>query len=188
MPALQSRKWTADEVRRLIDEHPEPTPRMECVDGALLVTPSPGPRHQRIILAVVKQIDAFVASSRIGEVRLSPSDVRLKADLVQPDLYFLAAPHRPAPAPLIPALAIEVLSPGSAKFDRVIKRRSYLRNGVAEYWIVDGESETVERWRPGVDAPDVLDDLIVWNTPAGEFTLDIRALFAAVREIETLMD
>jgi Uma2 family endonuclease len=188
MPALQSRRWTAEEVRRLIDEHPEPTPRMECVSGELLVTPSPSARHQRIVLAVARRLEAFVTSTRAGELRLSPSDVRIGGDLVQPDLYVLAAPRRPAPVSPIPALAIEVLSPGSAKFDRVTKRRSYLHNGVAEYWIVDGESETVERWRPDVDSPDVLDDAIVWNSPAGDFTLDIRAVFTDVRDIELLMD
>lgn len=188
MPALQSRKWTADEVRQLIDEHPYPPPRMEVVDGELLVTPAPGKRHQRIVLAVTRCLVDFVDAGKGGELRLSPSDVRLGADMVQPDLYFLTAPSRPDPASPIPSLAIEVLSPGSARFDRVIKRRAYLRNGVAEYWIVDGESETVERWRPGIDTAEVLDDVVVWHSPAGDFTLDIRAVFAAVREIELLMD
>jgi Uma2 family endonuclease len=39
--------------------------------------------------------------------------------------------------------------------DRREKRDLYLREGVPVYWIVDGESETVEVWRPGRDTPDI---------------------------------
>ena len=41
MPALRRHRWTADEVRRLIDERPGMSPRYELVDGELLVTPAP---------------------------------------------------------------------------------------------------------------------------------------------------
>jgi hypothetical protein len=38
MPAELRRRWTAREVRQLIDESPLATPRYELVDGELLVT------------------------------------------------------------------------------------------------------------------------------------------------------
>ena len=34
-------------------------------------------------------------------------------------------------------MAVEILSPSSARSDRTVKRRLYQRAGVAEYWIVD---------------------------------------------------
>jgi Uma2 family endonuclease len=45
-------------------------------------------------------------------------------------------------------LAVEVLSPSSAHFDRVRKRRFFQRVGVPEYWIVDVDARLIERWRP----------------------------------------
>ena len=37
MPALRRSHWTVDEVDRLAEEHREPVPRFELVDGELLV-------------------------------------------------------------------------------------------------------------------------------------------------------
>ena len=36
-----------------------------------------------------------------------------------------------------PDLVVEILSPSTARFDRFVKLREYLRAGVREYWIVD---------------------------------------------------
>lgn len=47
-----------------------------------------------------------------------------------------------------PVLVVEVLSAGTARFDRVIKRRRFQRAGIPEYWIVDLDAQAVERWRP----------------------------------------
>jgi Uma2 family endonuclease len=48
---------------------------------------------------------------------------------------------------------IEILSPTTAGRDRGVKRKLYARQGVAEYWIVDPESESVEVWTFGEDEP-----------------------------------
>jgi Uma2 family endonuclease len=60
-------------------------------------------------------------------------------------------------------LAIEILSPRSARTDRVRKRRLYQRAGVPEYWIFDADLRGVERWRPGDDAPEIADETLVWQ-------------------------
>ncbi|MEO8337512.1 MAG: Uma2 family endonuclease, partial [bacterium] len=60
-------------------------------------------------------------------------------------------------------LAVEVLSPGSARFDRVIKRPRYQRNRVPEYWVVDRASRTFERWQPDDERPAILSDMLVWQ-------------------------
>lgn len=43
-----------------------------------------------------------------------------------------------------PDLAVEVLSPGTARYDRVKKYNAYAHAGVREYWIADPLKETVE--------------------------------------------
>ena len=79
-------------------------------------------------------------------------------------------------------LAVETLSPSSARHDRVTKRPAYQRNRVPEYWIVDEMSRTIERWTPDDERPDVLAERLVWH-PAGAtepFVLDLVAFFEAV--------
>ena len=44
----------------------------------------------------------------------------------------------------MPDLTAEVISRGSWKRDRVEKKALYEQAGVAEYWIVDPDSETIE--------------------------------------------
>ncbi|MBK7925485.1 MAG: Uma2 family endonuclease [Gemmatimonadetes bacterium] len=45
-------------------------------------------------------------------------------------------------------LAVEIVSPGSRRMDRVEKRRLYQAQGVGSYWIVDPEARLVEVWGP----------------------------------------
>ncbi|MBI2922258.1 MAG: Uma2 family endonuclease [Planctomycetes bacterium] len=48
-----------------------------------------------------------------------------------------------------PDLAIEVLSPPHTERDRIEKRDLYFESGVAEYWIADPETHTIEVRRRG---------------------------------------
>jgi Uma2 family endonuclease len=62
-----------------------------------------------------------------------------------------------------PTLVIEVLSPQTAAHDRGPKRVCYQQLGVQEVWLVDFDSATLERWRPGADVPEVLRTELVWQ-------------------------
>jgi Uma2 family endonuclease len=187
MPALAERRWTPDELRQFIETHPEPVPRYELVYGKLLVTPSPTSLHQRLVFEIAMRLHSYVKQHDLGEVRISPSDLRPIPDsLLQPDLYVIPAidgRRAPLEDPVTRVLiAVEVLSPSSARFDRVIKRRLYQEMGVTEYWLVDPDAQTVERWCPGDARPEILDHEIVWQPQrvAGPFTLGIPALFREV--------
>jgi Uma2 family endonuclease len=76
-------------------------------------------------------------------------------------------------------LAVEVVSPGSARSDRVDKRDYYMKAGVPEYWVVDVDARVIERWTPGRETPRIEHTAMEWH-PAGaavSLTIDLATLF-----------
>jgi Uma2 family endonuclease len=76
----------------------------------------------------------YLRSYRVGHLIASPADISWGSDtLVQPDLFVVPVEQArtlewSAMRSLL--LAIEVLSPSSARADRFTKRRLYLQQGV----------------------------------------------------------
>lgn len=186
MPAREKQRWTAREVRELIATSPRKTPRYELVDGELLVTPSPAPPHQLAVRHILFELALYLREQAVAEVLTSPSDIEVEPEQVtQPDVFILSNPELdrivqdgfPAYELLV---AIEVISPSSARYDRVTKRALYHRR-VAEYWIVDVDARVIERWRRGNDRPEILTATLEW-TPEGvtrPFKLNLPSLFAS---------
>jgi Uma2 family endonuclease len=189
MAVLRPRRWTAAEVERLAEAREGLSPRYELVDGELLVTPAPSGRHQRIIFQLAVLLHEYVARGRLGEVRLGPGKLDLvTGERYEPDLFVLPAidGRRPpaADASIRPMLIVETLSPGSSRHDRITKRRSFQRNSVPEYWVVDGDAEAFEIWHPHDERAVLADDRIVWlpQGSANAFELDVGAFFASVAD------
>lgn len=165
MPAYTShrRRWTEEEFQAARDDAP-PGERWELVDGELLVTPSPNWVHQAMVARLLVHLDAYVRGQNLGRVFTAPLDVRLEPGIVlQPDILVVPAGELRVESDVVRRLllAVEILSPGSARHDRVRKRPAYQRNRVPEYWILDGSSQTVERWTPDSERPEILADQIV---------------------------
>jgi Uma2 family endonuclease len=190
MPALRQfppgKRWTAAEVRELMDGT-RPTPRYELVDGELLVTASPIPLHQRAVRLLARALEDYVEAHRLGEVMVSPADIELIPDsIVQPDVFVIPASIDPPTLTWSTVtsllLAAEILSPSSVRHDRVTKRRFLRDRGVSQYWVVDVDARTIERWTPDDARPEVLDDRLTWHPAeaAEPFGLDLRAYFARV--------
>lgn len=174
-------RWTREQVLAL----PYDGNRYELFDGELVVTPSPASRHQMVISVLFLKIGNYLEVNRAGLILTSPADLLLDGNQVaQPDLFVL--PRKPFPtweAAALPLLAIEVLSPSTARYDRAFKRRYYQRAGVAEFWVVDPDAELVERWRPGDVRPEILDREVTWQPVPGvaPLTIDLPVVFAEVR-------
>ena len=185
MPAAYGHRWTREEVERLVEQRDGYTPRYELVDGELLVTPGPNGRHQRIAIELAVLLRTYVRRQRLAEVRLGPSEVALDGEnRFEPDIFVAPAldgRFAPANEPVShPLLICEVLSPSSARHDRITKRRALQRREVPEYWVVDGSAKAIEVWRPGDERAMLIDDVLTWR-PAGSsepFTLDVKAFFA----------
>ena len=123
--------------------------RQEIIDGELVVTPSPLPKHQIVSRSIFRRLDQHVVANDLGEVYYAPIDIRFTPDNVLiPDIIFIARDRlhvvgsRAVDA--APDLVIEILSPGTRRRDLTTKRELYARFGVREYWPVDPEKRTVE--------------------------------------------
>lgn len=143
---LAKPRKTIEDYMHLPDEA-----RAELIDGELLMSPSPKFRHQQIVTRMGAILQQHVLNNNLGELVVAPMDVYLPSgDVVQPDLVFVSKGNSGIIQDWIrgaPDVVIEVLSPGAAERDRFIKRDLYARNGIPEYWIVDGESRTIEVFR-----------------------------------------
>jgi Uma2 family endonuclease len=109
----QSRPLTADDLESM----PDDGHRYELVEGALIVTPAPPRRHQRVLGEVFALLHASCPADL--EVLLAPFDVRLADDTaLQPDLLVARrADTTERNLPVAPRLAIEVLSPSTRLID-----------------------------------------------------------------------
>lgn len=168
MPAALDRYYTREEVLAL----PEDGNRYELVHGELLVSPSPRWRHQRVVLELAVRLRDYARRYALGEVLVSPADISFggRSDvLVQPDVFVVGPEYRGETEwGVIRSLALvaEVVSPGTARFDRFTKRRLYQEMRVPLYWILDADRRRAEVWTPEATAPVFQEELLTWH-PTG---------------------
>lgn len=182
MPTLK-RRWTAADL----DDLPNDGNRYEVIDGELYVTPAPSWMHQAAVFALATILQRYLDDSRVGFVFVAPADVQFSAvRLVQPDVFVVPPTNDRRPRHFDDVrhllVAVEVLSPSTARADRVAKRTTFREEGVDEYWIVDLESRTFERSTPDNPRAEVLAECLVWH-PAGApspLEVDLVAYFASV--------
>jgi Uma2 family endonuclease len=179
LPAVR----TADDLQWL----PDDSNRYEIIDGVLYVTSAPTLNHQRMVGALYMLLRPYATALGL-ELFMAPVDVRASpVTQVEPDL--LVAPRavthtvqtRWLPMPAL-VLAIEVLSPSTARVDRGRKRELYLSERVDQYWIFDVDARSVSVWSPeaveGITLTSA--DELCWQpvASAGPLVIDLGALFA----------
>ena len=172
MPA-QETWWTLEMVRAL----PDDGKRYEVLDGVLLVSPAPSFRHQRAVRDLCRILEDYTRAHGIGETMMSPADIELSPTrLVQPDVFVVPAELRVASWRDVTRLhlAAEVISPSTARADRMEKRTAYQDKEVPEYWVVDLDTRVFERWLPSDVRPELLSDRIEWRPVAEAPALSIN--------------
>ena len=182
LPDRSRRDWTVDEVRAL----PDDGNRYEVIDGEVFVTPAPSWLHQQAAMEFLFLVRPYAHRCAL-DCYIAPAEVAFSPRRsVEPDLFVVPrmdgrrATHFEEVQRLV--LAVEVISPSSARADRYRKRHLYQSEDVPEYWIVDPDARFVERWRPGDDAPEILVESLAW-TPQEDvepLVIDLVALFRRV--------
>jgi Uma2 family endonuclease len=138
--------WTPDPVMQryasFTVEHvlalPPDAPRVELRDGVMIVVPSPTGRHQKINIRLASWLmqhapDAYETLAAVG-VALSFKDT------LEPDVVLLKRPvrldqHLYDVEQVV--LAVEIVSPGTKRRDRLEKPAEYAAAGVRHYWRIE---------------------------------------------------
>ena len=182
--ALTSTRLTADEYFAL----PPTEQRTQLIDGEVVV-PEAGLRHQRIALEICYLLTGWLRENPgHGEAGI-PVDVHLDDfNVFAPDVWWVPEDERPArDAKRIvgpPALAVEVRSPSTWRYDLGAKTRTYERLGLTELWLGDSASDTVLVYRRSSAEADHFD--VELELAVGEslttpllpgFSVDLAALF-----------
>ncbi|MGX1808599.1 Uma2 family endonuclease [Nocardia sp. NPDC055321] len=115
----------------------------ELVDGVLVVAPQP-PRHQLAVWRMAAQLEPALPRSVAALARIelviddgTPPTVRVPDVLVVGGAAGAAHADRVEPADVL--AAVEIISPGSRRTDRIMKMTEYAESGIAEYWLLDIE-------------------------------------------------
>ena len=127
----------------------------EIIHGQLITHPRPAPRHARASFIIGGELTRPFDQGRGGPggwwILFEP-ELHLGRHILVPDLAGWRRERLPvfpeeAYFTLAPDWACEVLSPGTARVDRVLKMPIYAEQGVAWLWLVDPALRTLEVYR-----------------------------------------
>jgi Uma2 family endonuclease len=138
--SIQTTKFTKADYMALPEGFPA-----QLIRGYLVKEAAPTPWHQGLVSRIARLLEALVDVNR---VLCSPIDLFVDDESVlQPDVVVLPegtvlGPHL-TEIP-VPDLVVEVLSPSTRFRDRGVKTEIYFEAGVAEVWLVDPDTRTIE--------------------------------------------
>jgi len=124
--------------------------RDELINGVVMpMPPRPSFNHNRVGLNVSCLLERELAGTEHITVS-DGSDLYLgERDRFVPDLMVVGGPGQIWEDGVhgAPELVVEILSPGTVRWDRVLKKAVYGRAGVLEYWVIDPAGKSLEVYR-----------------------------------------
>jgi Uma2 family endonuclease len=128
--------------------------RYEIIDGEAYMMASPSRLHQEISMAVSTAISVYLKDKPCRvyaapfSVRLFPAEDQSDDTVVGPDISVVCdaskLDDRGCNGP--PDFIIEITSPSTARYDRIVKFDKYREAGVREYWIIDPDVKVVSAY------------------------------------------
>jgi Uma2 family endonuclease len=130
---------------------PEPLDRskLELIAGVLYMTPPPEYTHDNIVRRVIRLLTAhLIETNNKGNLYVPRAAIWTGPNTyIEPDVFFISEELETRLEPKhrdTADLVIEVVSPGSAVYDRNTKADTYGALGVRELWLIDEKNESVE--------------------------------------------
>lgn len=161
----------------------------EIVDGELHVSPRPASAHARASSVLGTELGGPFDRGRGGPggwVLLDEPELHLGPDVLVPDLAGWRRERMPE-VPRVPFFTLapdwvcEVISPSTARLDRVRKLRAYAREQVGHAWVVDPDARTLEVYQLHGEHYTLIaqheDDERVRATPFDAIELELGALW-----------
>jgi len=138
--------WSPDPIRQRLASYtiedvlalPDDAPRVELLDGVMLVTPSPTAGHQQIGNLLWHWLRGH-APTDVEPLTTIGVTVTAK-DTFEPDVALLRRPvnmgrHLFGPEQVV--LVVEVVSPGTKRRDRLSKPPGYAAAGIQHFWRIE---------------------------------------------------
>ncbi|MDQ6522072.1 Uma2 family endonuclease [Nocardioides sp. LHD-245] len=128
------------------DAIPENGYRHELLDGVLLMTPTPRPRHQSVVGELLVRLKAAVP--RELQVYVAPFDVRIgERTAIEPDVVVVRRSDVTSKGIVVaPLLAVEVHSPSTKAYDLGPKKELLAAAGCPSYWTIDPRQPELVVW------------------------------------------
>jgi len=130
--------------------YPEGT-LVQLINNQIIMPAAPLDIHQLVLGDIFLELTMFVKKNNLGQTRVALYDVFLSnRSVFQPDLCFIANEnlHKIEKNGLhgAPDLVIELLSPGTSKYELDDKKDAYERFEVKEYFIVEPATKRTEHF------------------------------------------
>ncbi len=171
-----------------------PNVKAEFIDGEVVVHSPVRKKHNAITGAIFKLLDTYCIKRQLGFVGIEKIMARFERNDYEPDIVFFgkektAALHDDQTIFPVPDFIVEVLSDSTEERDRGVKFRDYALHHVAEYWIIDAETETLEQYRLVGDEYVLVATFqkgVVECSVIPGFKIPVRAIFDQAVQVETL--
>jgi Uma2 family endonuclease len=128
---------------------PEDHSKLELIAGVLYMTPPPENRYDNVVSRLNRRLTAYlIIHGDPGTIYVPRAAIWTSPNTyLEPDLFYLSAELEAqfgSGQRFSADLVVEVISPGSAIYDRNTKADTYGALGVRELWLIDTMNRTVE--------------------------------------------
>ncbi len=145
-------KWNAEQRKRHefwaeVDENL----KAEFINGEIIYHSPVYHKQWAASTNILTELLPYVKNNNLGEVAVEKVMIRLTRNDYEPDICFwttekaqdFQAKQSAFPPP---DFVVEILSDSTKDRDRGIKFKDYAHHSIAEYWIIDVESLTIEQY------------------------------------------